>query len=447
MILLRLIALLLLTLATAAQAQEPVSALKTTAAPPLPAIGAAPLLATIDGRPLVIDRDRAWILDAGKRDWTTLDARATVAAGPIRLIASGPDRPLALFGGETVDRAARLVRQGSALAATPLPPLPQPLTNPVALAQSDATMIAGLANGSPVLWRLDAGRGWTVQQPWPGRAAPAAIGRQNGALYLLTADGAMWRWIAKTGWQRRTAAPGTPVAGFVRPVGQANLLFLLSRGGTSDLYAYSGITEAWSRLGWRQPTTSLAAPYGTGLFALARNAGGWRGEAAELQYQRRPLGWLDWTIVVGYLAAMLAIGFHFWRRSRMGSTSEFFLGSRSIPFWAAGVSMFAGNTSSISYLAVPAKAFDTDWQYMMSKIVTVVGLIVVAFWVIPMFRRLNLVSVFSYLETRFHPAIRMLSSGIQSDGSRPSMPRCSTGVQRSMRSPRASRKAPSNSCW
>lgn len=411
MILLRLIALLLLTLATTAQAQEPVSALKATAAPPLPAIGATPLLATIDGRPLVIDRDRAWMLDAESRGWTALDARALAAAGTIRLVAS-PGRPVALFGGGTIDRAARLTRQGGRLVVDALPPLPRPITNAVALAQGDATMIAGLADGVPVLWRLDAGRGWTAQPPWPNRVAPTAIAHQNGALYFLTVDGAMWRWTSKTGWQRRTPAPGTPAGGFARPVGQANLLFLLKQGSASDLYAYSGITDAWSRLGWRQPAASLAVPYGAGLFTLARNPGGWRGEAAELQYQRRPLGWLDWTIVVGYLVAMLAIGFHFWRRSRMGSTSEFFLGSRAIPFWAAGVSMFAGNTSSISYLAVPAKAFDTDWQYMMSKIVTVVGLIIVAFWVIPMFRRLNLVSVFSYLETRFHPAIRMLSSAL-----------------------------------
>ncbi|MBB4155532.1 SSS family transporter [Sphingomonas jinjuensis] len=413
MILFRLIALLLFTLGTLApaQAQEPVSALKATAAPPLPAIGATPLLATIDGRPLVIDRDRAWMLDAESRGWTALDARALAAAGTIRLVAS-PDRPVALFGGSTIDRAARLTRQGGRLVVDALPALPRPITNAVALAQGDATMIAGLADGVPVLWRLDAGRGWTAQPPWPNRVAPTAIAHQNGALYLLTADGAMWRWTGKTGWQRRTPAPGTPAGGFARPVGQANLLFLLKQGSASDLYAYSGITDAWSRLGWRQPAASLAVPYGAGLFTLARNPGGWRGEAAELQYQRRPLGWLDWTIVVGYLVAMLAIGCHFWRRSRMGSTSEFFLGSRAIPFWAAGVSMFAGNTSSISYLAVPAKAFDTDWQYMMSKIVTVVGLIIVAFWVIPMFRRLNLVSVFSYLETRFHPAIRMLSSAL-----------------------------------
>jgi SSS family transporter len=74
--------------------------------------------------------------------------------------------------------------------------------------------------------------------------------------------------------------------------------------------------------------------------------------------------------------------------------------------------MFAGSISSISYLAVPAKAFETDWEYIMSKMTTVVGLIFVAIVVVPIFRRLNLVSVFNYLEERFHPSIRMLSSSL-----------------------------------
>jgi SSS family transporter len=134
--------------------------------------------------------------------------------------------------------------------------------------------------------------------------------------------------------------------------------------------------------------------------------------AFELHYQRRALSYLDWGIIGAFLVLMLTMGVYFHGRSKQGSSSDFFLGSRSIPFWAAGISMFSSNTSSISYLAVPAKAFETDWQYMMSKIVTVGGLILVAVWVIPLFRRLNLVSVFNYLEMRFHPVIRMLSSAL-----------------------------------
>ena len=42
----------------------------------------------------------------------------------------------------------------------------------------------------------------------------------------------------------------------------------------------------------------------------------------------------------------------------------------------------------------------------------VLGLMFVAVWIVPLLRRLDLMSVFSYLEKRFHPAIRMLASAL-----------------------------------
>jgi SSS family transporter len=76
------------------------------------------------------------------------------------------------------------------------------------------------------------------------------------------------------------------------------------------------------------------------------------------------------------------------------------------------VSLYAANTSSISYIAIPAKAFETNWQYLTNNLVAVLGLMFVAVWIVPVLRRLDLMSVFSYLEKRFHPAIRMLSSAL-----------------------------------
>jgi len=88
------------------------------------------------------------------------------------------------------------------------------------------------------------------------------------------------------------------------------------------------------------------------------------------------------------------------------------VGGRKIPFWAAGVSLYAANTSSISYIAIPAKSFETNWQYLTNNLVAVVGLMFVAVWIVPLLRRLDLMSVFQYLETRFHPVIRTLASAL-----------------------------------
>jgi hypothetical protein len=92
---------------------------------------------------------------------------------------------------------------------------------------------------------------------------------------------------------------------------------------------------------------------------------------------------------------MLGIGLYFYLREKRQSTADFFVGGRSIPFWAAGVSLYAANTSSISYIAIPAKAFETNWQYMTNNLVAVVALMFVAVWIVPLLRRLDLMSVFS----------------------------------------------------
>lgn len=378
--------------------------------PALPGTG-TPTVVTVAGQPVVLRGGRAAVLDAAGR-WQSLRAD-----GFDRPIAGGSDgqRAAVFFGqGGRVDRVAEVIVEGGNLAMRPLPPLPLALADAQAALSGETLTIAGVdGDGAARLLRTPLGRGsWTTLPGWPGGGTPVALASRGPALFLTVRGAAgdrQWRWTQKEGWVSRTAAPAPVIAGSPRAIGQAYLLYLLNEGGGGGWYSYSTITDAWAPLGHRAEQSVAVAPYGDGIVAVRADG---RVSSAALELQRRPLGWLDWTIILTYLAGMLGVGFYFWKRSRGGSTSEFFLGSRAIPFWAAGVSMFATNTSSISYLAVPAKAFDTDWQYLMSKIVTVVALMAVAFWVIPLFRRLNLVSVFSYLETRFHPAIRMLSSGL-----------------------------------
>ena len=48
----------------------------------------------------------------------------------------------------------------------------------------------------------------------------------------------------------------------------------------------------------------------------------------------------------------------------------------------------------------------------LAQSIAVLGLMFVAVWIVALLRRLNLMSTFSYLETRFHPGIRMMASGL-----------------------------------
>jgi hypothetical protein len=50
------------------------------------------------------------------------------------------------------------------------------------------------------------------------------------------------------------------------------------------------------------------------------------------------------------------------------------------------VSLYAANTSSISFIAIPAKAFESNWQYLTNNLIAVFGLMFVAIWIVPLLR-------------------------------------------------------------
>jgi len=391
----------------------------TTAIVQLPSLtrnGSPIVLTVVRDTPIVFQQAAAYRLAADRRTWIPMDARALRAVGDAIGAISDGRRAALLLGSEDVLRAAALVDVAHDGAGARRLPLPFPLRAAQATFDGDSLLVAGIApNGEARLLRLPLGTAsaWQVRPAWPGGGSPAALAAQNGGIFVSLADGRQWRWFTASGWRPGTRTPGTIVAGSARAIGQAYLLYLLERAGGTALFSYSAITDAWAQLGPVMPgRPAAAARQGTGLIVATPAHDRLFLSLVSLSVTRQSLALIDWLIIGIYLFAMLGIGLYFYRAAKNGPASEFFLGNRAIPFWAAGISMFAGSISSISYLAIPAKAFETNWEYVMSKITTVAGLIFVAIWVVPLFRRLNLVSVFNYLETRFHPSIRMLSSAL-----------------------------------
>ncbi len=63
------------------------------------------------------------------------------------------------------------------------------------------------------------------------------------------------------------------------------------------------------------------------------------------------LSLVDWLVIGGYFALNLAIGVYYARRAR-GSTTEFFLSGRNVPWWLAGTSMVATTFAADTPLVV-----------------------------------------------------------------------------------------------
>ncbi len=384
-------------------------------------------LLTVEGRPVALTAQQAWILDAQARQWTLSNWNPSSPAGSAIKRTAGNGQFAFLLRGPQLDDTVTAVERLSLVdgqpRATTLPILPVALQDARATANADAVYVAGRdAAGKATVLSLATAAAkpqWTLLAGWPGDALPTSLVAQTAALFVTVPDAGgekILRWTADAGWQDKGRVPGNILPGSARAIGQAHVIYLVAAGNdAAKMMTFQTITGSWAALPDSEMSGVVAtAPFQEGML-WARTGVEGEGisfESTQIQSSKLLLRWLDWIVIVVYLTAMLGIGLYFYMREKRGSTSDFFVGGRTIPFWAAGISLYATNVSSISFIAIPAKAFETNWQYLANNLIAVVGLMFVAVWIVPLLRRLDLMSVFSYLETRFHPAIRMLASAL-----------------------------------
>ena len=402
---------------SATAAADSISSIDVTSLPAISGDSAHTRVIAIDDRPVIVQPGVVRVLAANRKAW--IESRWPKDIGKdLPAIVGDSHQTFAVRG----DRVTQLALNSDAPTLYALPNLPVTLCSAAGTPADAYLYVAGTdVGGAQHLLRLapvsEAGQ-WQQLTPWPGGGTPTSLVARIGALYLTVHDdGAaadrLLRWSAESGWEDRGGTPGPIVAGSAHAIGQAHILYLVRDADGAHLETFHTISRAWAPLPYSMSgRIDSVSPLGNGVLTARAADGGIVFENAQVVSSKRRLAGIDWTIIVIYLAAMVGVGIYWYLRDRQGTASEFFVGSRAIPFWAAGVSLYATNTSSISYIAIPAKAFETDWQYMMSKIMTVLGLMVVAVWIVPILRRLDLISVFNYLEMRFHPAIRMIASAL-----------------------------------
>ncbi|MBB4155534.1 SSS family transporter [Sphingomonas jinjuensis] len=374
------------------------------------------VLVSIGGRPTIFAGPRTLAIDPQTRRWRSLARPAQIDGTVIAAVAQQERTALVQPAASTSTRIVIATLTDGRLVGRPLPSLPL-LPDSTRVAWDGGALLAGGLDERrrSRLLRIDpsAQLTWDDVPVWPGGAALAALDVQNRARFVILSDGRQMRWRSNEGWVAVQAPPHPLVSNVVANAGQAHVLYALDEAGAATLYSYNTITDAWAR---RRPLpvaspSALAATTG-GMLVVSLDRGVLRSWTVSVSPPRPGLAAIDLAIIAIYMLAMLAMGFNFYSRTRADNADEFFLGNRRIPFWAAGLSMFAGTIGSVNYLAYPAKSFETDWQYLMSKATYVGALIVVAIWLAPFFRRLNMVSVNTYLEDRFHLGIRLLASGL-----------------------------------
>ncbi|HQG78503.1 MAG TPA: sodium:solute symporter [Bacteroidales bacterium] len=117
---------------------------------------------------------------------------------------------------------------------------------------------------------------------------------------------------------------------------------------------------------------------------------------------------VDAVIFIILVLSNVIIGVSFYFRSR--SSDQFVTAGGNIPAWVAGMSIFATYLSSISFLALPGKAYMTDWNaFVFSLSIPVASFAAVRYFV-PHYRKIGNPSAYYFLEMRFGSWARIYAS-------------------------------------
>ncbi len=401
-------------------------------------------------------------LEPGADAW--IDAGALSAPRAYGAALSIPEG-VALIGGSDADKAyadCQLLTWDPVsrkAQLTELPALPVPSVHPAAAAIGSVIYCAAGSDGTApssmthAFWQLDvsapeADRRWVELPPWPGPArhksvAVAQSGRGRGAEFYLfsgsiptATDGGGFTYefrkdayrfhVADQSWVRLADLPLPVAAASAMAVGQSQVLVFSGSTGAHVLdpdprpefprtvHSYHTITDTWTTAGTMPQavvTTGVVRWQDQVVVASGEVRPGVRTPAVRTVEVVRPsvgFGLLNTLVLSAYLLALVAIGAFFARREK--TTTEFFLAGRRIPWWAAGLSIFATQLSAITFVSAPALAYSTDWLVLPGKVMILVMAPIVVLLYLPFFRRLNITTAYEYLERRFNLAVRLFGS-------------------------------------
>ncbi len=121
---------------------------------------------------------------------------------------------------------------------------------------------------------------------------------------------------------------------------------------------------------------------------------------------------LDLIIIFGYLIGIVLFGTWFSRKQK--TTSDYFLGDRSVPWWAVAFSIVATETSTITFISVPGIAFARGGNFQFLQLVFgyLLGRIVISILFIPSYFRGDLLTVYQLLDRRFGGKIKVLAASL-----------------------------------
>src|SRR5215471_15654825 len=117
---------------------------------------------------------------------------------------------------------------------------------------------------------------------------------------------------------------------------------------------------------------------------------------------------LDWAIVVIYIVWIVYDGIR--RAKGTHKVDGYFLGNRSLPWWAIGLSVMATQMSAVTLVGTTGQAYLTGLRFIQFYFGLPIAMIILSMTVVPFFHRAKVYTAYEYLERRFDVRVRSLTS-------------------------------------
>ena len=117
---------------------------------------------------------------------------------------------------------------------------------------------------------------------------------------------------------------------------------------------------------------------------------------------------LDWAVVIIYIVWIVYDGL---RRSKgTDKVAGYFLGNRTLPWWAIGLSVMATQMSAVTLVGTTGQAYLTGLRFIQFYFGLPIAMIILSVTAVPFFHRAKVYTAYEYLEQRFDVRVRSLTS-------------------------------------
>jgi len=116
----------------------------------------------------------------------------------------------------------------------------------------------------------------------------------------------------------------------------------------------------------------------------------------------------DWIVLGASLAFIVIYGL--WRGRGNRDLHGYFLAGRSLPWYTIALSIMATQASAITFLSTPGQAYVDGMRFVQFYFGLPLAMIVIAAIMVPMYRRMNVITAYEYLEGRFDGKTRSLAA-------------------------------------